>query len=125
MSHTDRCPDRYDARREGERAHDRGYGSFRNPYDGYGPDRCDEAASAWRSGWYEKEREQEEREAQAAHERASRRQIDEEADYYMDRAEREDYELREAARYAEQEYSESEPEPDSPTPSVPPQQEQG
>jgi hypothetical protein len=81
MSHRDNCPDRWEARREGERAQENGYGSFRNPYGGYGDDACPEAESAWRSGWYNAERRQEEREAEAAHERAVRRRIDEEAEY--------------------------------------------
>lgn len=82
MSHRDSCTDPRDARREGERAHDRGFGSFRNPYGGYGEDRCPEAESAWRSGWYAAERRQEEREAEAAYERAMQRQVDEEREYY-------------------------------------------
>lgn len=97
MSHRESCPDRWEARREGERAHDRGYGSFRNPYGGYGESACEEAERAWRSGWYDAERQQEEREAEAAQERAMRRRIDEEAEYeraMIEQAERDEYYAR-------------------------------
>lgn len=85
MSHRDTCPDPRDAHREGERAQERGYGSFRNPYDGYGEDRCDEAAREWRSGWYAAERrEEEQREQEAAKRRlqAHREEARAEEDYY-------------------------------------------
>lgn len=50
MSHRDDCPDRWEARREGERAFERGYG--RNPYepDMWGERGCEEAADEWKRG---------------------------------------------------------------------------
>lgn len=62
MSHRPSCPDEYDAKREGERAFDRGAGEWRNPYR----DDCDEAASAWSRGYREREREDEREHAEAA-----------------------------------------------------------
>jgi hypothetical protein len=78
MSHRDTCPDPRDARREGERAHDNGYGSFRNPYGGYGEERCEEAEHEWRSGWYAAERREQERAEEAAYEALMRRAAEEE-----------------------------------------------
>ncbi len=71
----DTCPDRSTARREGERSHEDGYGSFRNPYTGPDHDsyECREAERGWRDGWrraeYEQERREEESREQAARER--------------------------------------------------------
>jgi hypothetical protein len=57
MSHTDHCPDHDDARREGERAFDRGRHRWNNPYDG----ECDAAADEWRRGYGAAEQEDERR----------------------------------------------------------------
>jgi len=81
MSHRSDCKDPWEARREGERAFERGFGS--NPYrepdtflhgpESYEDRRCrEEAASAWRRGHSAaEERAQEERalEARRLHER--------------------------------------------------------
>lgn len=69
MSHRWDCPTDWEARREGRRAGERGYG--RNPYDDPfpGDSYCEEAAANWRRGfqqgeYYRQEREYEERTAQ-------------------------------------------------------------
>jgi hypothetical protein len=72
MSHRNTCPDPYDARREGERAHDYGRGIYSNPYDApFGDRGCDEAAEAWRRGYRDAEyrREEEDAEQRAAERR--------------------------------------------------------
>jgi hypothetical protein len=76
MSHRDSCPDEYDARREGERAHERGRGYYSNPYHDR-EEGCDEAASAWSRGY----RAAEER-ATAAREERRREEEEAEAAYY-------------------------------------------
>lgn len=110
MSHRDSCPDRWEARREGERAQERGYGEDRNPYGGYGEDRCEEAEREWRSGWYAAERrEEEQREQEAAEARRSRDRAEAEA---YERACYEEACIRaEEARYYESQQQE-EPPPD-------------
>ena len=102
MSHLNSCPDSYTARREGERAADYGYGSFRNPYH----DDCDEAARAWDRGYYaEQERlDEEARERRAAERRADERAQEEaylEQQYWEDmrRAEDAEYERAMEADY--------------------------
>ena len=79
MSHRSTCPDPWEARREGERAGHRGYGS--NPYDDYpwNRERCDEAADEWKRGYRagEERREEEEREERAAARRAQERREEE------------------------------------------------
>ena len=96
MSHTDRCPSPWDARREGERAGERGYGS--NPYSDapWNQQRCEEAETAWRRGYDagEERREEEEREQRAAERRRTERREQEEYDYYAQ---------AEAERYAQYE----------------------
>src|SRR5262245_12450437 len=80
MSHEDTCPDRWTARREGERAQENGYGRWRNPYDDFlRPDRqCEEAADEWRRGYRSAEiREDEAREEEAMRRRAELRRAEE------------------------------------------------
>jgi hypothetical protein len=94
MSHRWDCPDRWQAEREGERAHEYGRGRYANPYDErYLPSwereqSCPEAARAWEDG----HRRAELREEEAAQERAAqarakrdRAEADEQA-YYEQRA---------------------------------------
>ena len=73
MSHRDDCPDRWVARREGERAFERGYGQ--NPYrDQLGEEGCPEAEREWRSGYRSAEcREEERQEEQREQARMERR----------------------------------------------------
>ncbi len=98
MSHADRCPDRWTAAREGERAQEHGYGRFRNPYDDpFSRDRCEDAAEAWNSGYRRAERQQEERE--------------EEARYAARQAERRAQERAEEEAYYEQAYAYEPPPP--------------
>ena len=106
MSHRDDCPDRWEARREGERAFERGYGS--NPYRG--DEGCPEAEQAWRSGYYaaesaERERHEEEywdrrrAEARAEEEACEARMMEEaqaQAEYERQAAEAYDAEMRAA-----------------------------
>jgi hypothetical protein len=74
MSHRDNCPDRYTARREGERAFDYGRGIYSNPYDGG----CDEASEEWRRGYREAEdRRGEEEAAERTAERRHQEYLDE------------------------------------------------
>ena len=67
MSHRDDCPSRYEARRRGERDYeDRGYRSYRTPYDShFGEEGCPEAKRAYEEGQrhaeYRAEQESEER----------------------------------------------------------------
>lgn len=95
MSHTDRCPDRWTAQREGERAQEQGYGRFRNPYeDIFSRERCDEAAQEWSAGYRRAEmREEEQREEEASRRRAAHRRIeaDEEACYFQRQQEEAEY----------------------------------
>lgn len=93
MSHRDDCPDEYDARRDGERAHDFGRGYYSNPYRDR-EEGCDEAASAWSSGYRaaSARREEERAEEARAERRAEERLADEESAedaYYEERAEAE------------------------------------
>lgn len=94
MSHTDRCPDRWTAEREGERAQEYGRGRYANPYDDpFSREHCDEASEAWRSGYRRAEiREEEQREEEAAHHRAAirRAEAEDEESYYLER-ERQNY----------------------------------
>jgi hypothetical protein len=70
MSHRFDCPSKYEARRTGERAFERGDGSWRNPYKSDWPDEgCPEAAQEWRRGYRDAERRQEEREEEERIER--------------------------------------------------------
>lgn len=67
MSHRDYCPDDWTARREGERAFERGEGSWRNPYGESHSSfdtPCEDADAAWRRGYREAERHEEERHAE-------------------------------------------------------------
>lgn len=71
MSHRWSCPDDWTARREGERALERGDGYWRNPYedrwrDGSG---CEDAERAWARGYRDAERQEEERVEEARVER--------------------------------------------------------
>lgn len=52
MSHRDDCPDRWEARREGERAVERGWGHYSssNPYRSGSDHECPEASRAWEDG---------------------------------------------------------------------------
>lgn len=69
MSHRDSCPPPYEARREGERAQERGRGRYNNPYR----DDCEEAAHEWERGHRAAERREEERrEEQEQHDREER-----------------------------------------------------
>lgn len=81
MSHRWNCPDEWTARREGERAQERGEGRWRNPYedrwhDGSG---CEDAERAWERGYRDAERHAEEREEEA---RAMRRRQEREREEY-------------------------------------------
>jgi hypothetical protein len=90
MSHRSDCPSRWDAEREGARAHEWGRGRYANPYDdpfhsGRG---CEEAARSWDDGYRRAERQEEERqEEEAAARRAAARRAEEQAeeDYYFQR----------------------------------------
>lgn len=106
MSHRDSCPTDWEARREGERAFDRGYGS--NPYrGGYGEDRCEEAERAWRRGYSAaEERHSEERAAERAAQRRAYERVDEDA-YYAE---------QERRYYDEQLWAEQHPLPQQETP---------
>ena len=65
MSHREDCPDRWVARREGERAFDRGQGPWRNPYKSSFPDEgCPEAAREWDRAYRDAEYQEEERRRQ-------------------------------------------------------------
>lgn len=70
MSHNYDCPTEREARRDGERAGERGYG--RNPYS----DGCEEAERSWRSGYYhgQERREEEEMELRREEQRNRERQ---------------------------------------------------
>lgn len=101
MSHRDDCPDRWEARRQGERAFERGYGS--NPYRSrLGEDGCPDAEREWRSGYYAAERRAEEERAEMA---ADRRRAE---------ARREEANLQAAwdQQYAQQYAQEPQPEPE-------------
>ena len=89
MSHRHDCPDRWEARREGERASERGYGCYSNPYadryhDGRG---CEEAERNWEEGYrqaeyerHELERDEEEIRARQVRERREQEEIE----YYQE-----------------------------------------
>jgi hypothetical protein len=71
VSHRWDCPTDYEARRQGERAQERGEGRWRNPHgdtwrDGTG---CEEAERAWDRGHRDAERREEERAEDARVER--------------------------------------------------------
>lgn len=76
MSHRWDCPTDWEARREGRKAGERGYG--RNPYDdpfpGPGDISCEEASENWKRGQRDGQLAREEREREEARER---RQADE------------------------------------------------
>ena len=89
MSHRSECKDPWEARREGERAFERGFGS--NPYrepdtflsgpESYEDRRCrEEAASAWRRGRSAAEERAQEEQALNA-----RRVQEQEEDFYEER----------------------------------------
>lgn len=91
MSHRDTCPDPWEARREGERAQENGYGRWRNPYDDQWHPECEcrEAADEWRRGYRSAEiREEEAREEEAARRRAEELSWEE---YHLANHEREEY----------------------------------
>lgn len=101
MSHRSDCKDPWEARREGERAYERGYGV--NPYrdgdynENYDDRRCrEEAESAWRRGYYAAEQQAEEEAAErAAQIRREEARAEEEAYYEMEIAAREaEYQMR-------------------------------
>jgi hypothetical protein len=105
MSHRDTCPDRWTARREGERAQESGYASFRNPYDDpFSRDRCEEAADEWRRGYRSAEiREEERREEEAARARAERRRIEEDESYLYEQQQQEaEYYAMQQEQYSEE-----------------------
>lgn len=122
MSHTDSCPSDWEARREGERAFDRGRSRSSNPYDdqyayrGYGdPPYCEDAARAFDRGYNaaRQQREDEEYEARRAEEAARQRAEDEyyeriryerqqEEQYYQELAEQEAAEMEAEAQAAEE-----------------------
>ena len=112
MSHRDSCPDDYEARRQGERAYERGDGSWRNPYrDDYSGERCEDAELYWRRGYEYAEQRHEE---QTAEERAAQRRAEERAQeerYYLQMQEEAYYREMEERAYAEQ----MQPEPEQPT----------
>lgn len=121
MSHRWDCPTRWEAEREGERAHEYGRGQYSNPYDernlsSWERDRaCPDAERAWDDGYrramYRAEEEAEER---AAARRLAARQAEEaEAEYEaLVQAEQEHYaalEAREARDMAQAETDEDLP----------------
>lgn len=78
MSHRDSCPDRWTAHREGERAYERGSGSYSNPYDHWnGGGGCRGAEREWESGRRDAERRAEEQREQEAASRRARHQREE------------------------------------------------
>ena len=106
MSHRDDCPTDWEARREGERAYERGYGS--NPYRGNGWDErsCPEAERAFDYGRRQAEYRHEE---QMAEERSERRRAE---------ARREEQEQEDAyyQQMMEQQYQEQQQQPEEPPP---------
>ena len=102
MSHRHDCPDRWSARREGERAFEYGRGSYANPYDDFHRDgnSCEEAARAWNDGYRAARYEQEEREREA--EEHQRR----ESQYRREIEEQQYYEEMEQQHYQEEQFTE-------------------
>jgi hypothetical protein len=115
MSHRDECPTDYEARRQGERAYERGDGSWRNPYrDDYSGERCEDAERYWRRGYEAAEQRHEE---QMAEERSAQRRAEERAQeerYYLQMQEEAYYREMEERAYAEQMQEEPQPDPISP-----------
>lgn len=110
MSHRWDCPDPWDARREGERAYESGYGRYSNPYDDPFTG-CRDADDEWRRGYSAaEERAEEER---AAEEAAERRRA-EEAAYERERERAEWEAYMEEQQRAAYEASLQEPEPEEP-----------
>lgn len=92
MSHRWDCPTRWNAERQGERAFERGDGSWSNPYARQPGqwDNCRDAERAWEDGRRSAERREEEHriEARQQRQRAEQRQWEEQARW----AERQQYE---------------------------------
>ena len=90
MSHRWDCPTDYEARRRGERAFERGDGSWRNPYkEQIGEQSCSEAEENWQRGYRAAERREEEHIAELH--REQRRQ---EESRYNEAMEQQQYEQR-------------------------------
>lgn len=86
MSHRWDCPTRWEAEREGQRAFERGEGSWRNPYNGDWHngrlgDGCEDAERAWRDGHRGAERREEERQEEQRIEQRREMHRREEAEY--------------------------------------------
>jgi hypothetical protein len=82
MSHRWDCPDRWEARREGERAFERGTGIWRNPYeDNFLEPNCPEAAEEWRRSYRAAEQREEERQAEERHQHRLAEQRREQEEY--------------------------------------------
>jgi hypothetical protein len=86
MSHRRECPDPLEARREGERAYENGFGS--SPYrerdysESYDDRKCRERAdSEFSSGYYAAERRAEEQQEEERFRRAAQARRDEDAEY--------------------------------------------
>lgn len=90
MSHRLNCPSDWEARREGERAHESGRSRSSNPYEDHYWNRdraCPDAAEEWRRGFLRAEiREEERREEEVARRRAAwrRAEADAEEAYYAE-----------------------------------------
>lgn len=104
MRYSDECPPPWEARRAGEQAGHRGWGS--NPYrEQLGELHCEDAESAWRRGYYageerRQEEEHEERMVQLRAEQATAARAEEEARWEAFRAEEAAYwEAVEQARW--------------------------
>lgn len=84
MSHRWNCPTDWEARHEGERAHEWGRSRSSNPYKEsyWNRDKaCPEAADEWNRGYRRAEmRAEEEREEEAARQRAAMRRAEAEAE---------------------------------------------
>lgn len=107
MSHRWDCPDDWEARREGERAHDRGASYYSNPYDGVCRDASDEWSYAYRRAEDRAEEEAAEAHAQALRAREARELADyEERAYYEQQAYyaemQEQYEAEQWQEYTEE-----------------------
>ena len=99
MSHRWDCPTEWEARRDGERAAERGYGRGNNPYkeDFFNRSHCEEAERAWNRGHrYAEER----REEEQAAERAAERRAAERRAY--ERQQEEEYQRRQEEEYCAQ-----------------------
>lgn len=99
MSHRDDCPSWSEAKREGERAAERGYYSHSNPYGGV--DGCPEASRAWSHGHRIEQERVEERQADeaAAERRAEERRAEqrhEEEAYWDQQRQQEEQEYYES-----------------------------